>query len=136
MGHSLENDFMALKLIHNKILDTSVLFPHTRGSNYKNALKFLVQRYLSQMEFQASEHNSIEDAKMCLELVKLKLQNGPDFGTNQADSESLFKFFQNLKIPSVMVDKSFVIDEFSTPSTSCILTTSDDEVKQTNFFFF
>ena len=45
VGHSLENDLIALKLVHTKVIDTSILYPNQRGSNFKNALKFLSQRF-------------------------------------------------------------------------------------------
>nr|XP_025971576.1 RNA exonuclease 1 homolog [Dromaius novaehollandiae] len=46
IGHSLENDLFALKLIHDKIVDTSVMFPHRLGLPHKRALKSLMADYL------------------------------------------------------------------------------------------
>jgi len=46
VGHSLESDFQALKLFHDTVVDTSVMFPHTRGYPYKRALKNLCYEYL------------------------------------------------------------------------------------------
>lgn len=41
IGHSLESDLKALKLIHHNVVDTSVLFPHKQGPPKKRALKTL-----------------------------------------------------------------------------------------------
>uniref|UniRef100_A0A8D0E5T0 Exonuclease domain-containing protein n=1 Tax=Salvator merianae TaxID=96440 RepID=A0A8D0E5T0_SALMN len=49
IGHSLENDLFALKLFHNKIADTSVVFPHRLGLPHKRALKNLVADYLQRI---------------------------------------------------------------------------------------
>lgn len=41
IGHSLESDFKALKLIHDMVIDTSILYPHKMGPPKKRALKTL-----------------------------------------------------------------------------------------------
>lgn len=41
VGHSLESDLKALKLIHDVVVDTSVLYPHKMGPPKKRALKTL-----------------------------------------------------------------------------------------------
>lgn len=46
VGHSLESDFKALKLIHNTVVDTSHVFPHKNGYPQKRALKNLCSEYL------------------------------------------------------------------------------------------
>lgn len=46
IGHSLESDFKALKLIHNTVVDTSTVFPHKNGYPQKRALKNLCSEYL------------------------------------------------------------------------------------------
>lgn len=39
-GHSIENDLQALRIRHERILDTSELFPHFRGPPYKYVVFF------------------------------------------------------------------------------------------------
>jgi len=46
VGHSLESDFKALKLLHDTVVDTSVMFPHRNGYPQKRALKNLCSEYL------------------------------------------------------------------------------------------
>ncbi|XP_065069883.1 RNA exonuclease 1 homolog isoform X2 [Rhopilema esculentum] len=74
IGHSLESDLRALKLIHNKIVDTALIFPHRLGLPYKRALKTLMGEFLQKI-IQDSDggHDSYEDAGACMELMKWKI---------------------------------------------------------------
>nr|VZI29829.1 unnamed protein product [Spirometra erinaceieuropaei] len=71
IGHSLESDLVALKLIHNKIVDTSIVFPHRLGLPYKRALRTIVADLLQQI-IQQDEggHDSKEDAVACMRLMQ------------------------------------------------------------------
>lgn len=93
VGHSLESDTKAMQLSHPFIVDTSMLFPHPRGPPLKSSLKWLAQKYLSR-EIQkggAHGHNSIEDAKTCLDLVKQKCEKGKLWGASDSQGENLFR---------------------------------------------
>jgi len=98
LGHSLNSDLTALKLTHPFIIDTAILYPHPRGPPLKSALKWLAQKYLNR-EIQKGHgtigagagHDSIEDARTCLDLLKVKCEKGKDWGTGEATSESIFK---------------------------------------------
>lgn len=48
VGHSVENDLRVLKLIHRRVLDTSVIFPHPQPT-YKFSLKRLAHRWLNKI---------------------------------------------------------------------------------------
>lgn len=75
IGHSLQSDLLALKFIHNTVVDTSVLFPHHRGFPFKRSLRGLVDEYLNRkIQNHSSGHNSIEDAIACMQLVTWKVQ--------------------------------------------------------------
>jgi RNA exonuclease 1 len=93
IGHSLNADFDALKLTHPFIVDTSIVYPHPRGPPLKSSLKFLSQKYLNR-EIQKGDgtrgHNSVEDAKAVLDLVKQKCEKGEAWGTSDASGESIF----------------------------------------------
>ena len=43
VGHNLDNDLRMLKVIHESIIDTSVLFPHFNGLPYRRSLKSLAK---------------------------------------------------------------------------------------------
>lgn len=94
VGHSLNSDLHALKMTHPFIIDTSILYPHPRGPPMKSSLKWLAQKYLSreiQKGHGTNGHDSIEDARACLDLVKMKCERGPQWGTSEATNESVFK---------------------------------------------
>ena len=41
VGHSLESDLRAVKLLHSRVVDTAIVFPHKMGPPYKRALRTL-----------------------------------------------------------------------------------------------
>ena len=93
LGHSLESDLNALKLTHPFVVDTSIIYPHPRGLPLRSSLKFLANRYLKR-EIQKGGlqgHDSVEDARAVLDLVKLKCERGPRWGTSDANGESIFR---------------------------------------------
>ncbi|CAL1540651.1 unnamed protein product, partial [Lymnaea stagnalis] len=49
IGHSLESDLVALKLIHSTVVDTSLVFPHRLGPPYKRALRNLMVELLQKI---------------------------------------------------------------------------------------
>nr|CCD14375.1 unnamed protein product [Trypanosoma congolense IL3000] len=80
IGHSLENDLRACKMLPNcQILDTAYLFPHPSGLPCKNSLRYLAMRYLKKT-IQQGSHDSQIDACTSAELLHLKLKHGPEFG--------------------------------------------------------
>lgn len=93
IGHGLENDLRALKLVHMTIIDTSLVFPHYYGMPFRRSLKSLVQSYLKR-EIQAEKcgHDSYEDARSCIELMLWKMQQDlcqqPSSKTSISDSGS------------------------------------------------
>ncbi|KAI7693629.1 hypothetical protein SSS_07217 [Sarcoptes scabiei] len=76
IGHSLDSDFKAMKLFHTNVIDTAHLYPHKRGLPYKRSLKNLAAIFLKKIiQDSESGHDSLEDARAALDLVKLKLQD-------------------------------------------------------------
>ncbi|WFD30765.1 RNA exonuclease 3 [Malassezia sp. CBS 17886] len=79
VGHSLENDLRALRIMHTTVVDTTHLFQHPRGFPYRLALRDLVAKHLGrfiQTGGAAVGHSSLEDAQTTLELVRWKLRSG------------------------------------------------------------
>ncbi|XP_041060402.1 RNA exonuclease 1 homolog isoform X2 [Carcharodon carcharias] len=75
IGHSLESDLFALKLIHSTVIDTAVVFPHRLGFPYKRALKNLMADYLKRIiQDNVEGHDSSEDASACMELMMWRLK--------------------------------------------------------------
>lgn len=80
IGHSIDNDLKALKLIHKTVIDTSISFPHFYGLPYRRSLKSLTKSILRR-DIQQSEsgHCSFEDSRAALELMLWKVRK--DFRT-------------------------------------------------------
>lgn len=75
IGHSLESDLLALKLIHSSIVDTAVVFPHRLGLPYKRALRNLMADHLKRIiQDNVEGHDSSEDASACMELMMWKIR--------------------------------------------------------------
>lgn len=73
IGHSLDSDFKALKLIHPTVVDTSEVFPHKRGLPFRRALRTIVAEETKQIiQNNAAGHDSTEDAKSALKVVLIK----------------------------------------------------------------
>ncbi|KAF5725288.1 small RNA degrading nuclease 5 isoform X2 [Tripterygium wilfordii] len=82
VGHSLENDLLALKISHELVIDIALLYKHPRGGSFKTALRVLAKKFLSkEIQQSGSGHDSIEDAKAAMDLALLKIKHGPDFGS-------------------------------------------------------
>ncbi|KIW65643.1 hypothetical protein PV04_07884 [Phialophora macrospora] len=141
LGHSLESDLNALKLTHPFVIDTSIIYPHPRGLPLRSSLKFLANRYLKR-EIQkggAKGHDSVEDALAVLDLVKLKCEKGPRWGTLDANGESIFRRIgRTVKMDGGQGDvvlKTSAIVEYGTPerglgkdATYHIACENDDEI--------
>lgn len=73
VGHSIENDLQALKILHHRIIDTTALYPHPKGPPFRSALRFLSSTYLSKaIQTGTDGHCSIEDAVATLQLVQVR----------------------------------------------------------------
>ena len=78
IGHSLESDLRALKIVHMNVIDTSILYPHCLGPPMRRSLKDLVRTELNK-SIQDGEHSSVEDARAVIELVIHKMQEDMAF---------------------------------------------------------
>uniref|UniRef100_A0A665WZZ6 Zgc:152968 n=1 Tax=Echeneis naucrates TaxID=173247 RepID=A0A665WZZ6_ECHNA len=75
IGHSLETDLCALKLLHGMVVDTSVVFPHRLGHPHKLTLNNLTAEYLRRIiQESVCGHDTAEDATACMELMLWKLK--------------------------------------------------------------
>lgn len=100
VGHSLNSDLTALKITHPFIVDTGIIYPHPRGPPLKCSLKWLTQKYLNKSIQSGNDgHDSIEDARAVLDLVKLKCEKGERWGTSDASNESVFHRLARSKRP-------------------------------------
>lgn len=75
IGHGLENDLRALRLVHPNVIDTCIVYPHRLGYPFRNSLKTLAWRELYR-EIQTHAHDSVEDARIAADLMLRKIQAG------------------------------------------------------------
>uniref|UniRef100_A0A8C3JVP4 Exonuclease domain-containing protein n=1 Tax=Calidris pygmaea TaxID=425635 RepID=A0A8C3JVP4_9CHAR len=71
IGHSLENGLFTLKLIHDTVVDTSVVFPHRLGLPHKRPLASLMADYLRRIH---QDDGKSSDAIACMELILWKVK--------------------------------------------------------------
>jgi hypothetical protein len=112
---------MNKKIIHKKIIDTSIIYPHSK-SEIKNSLKFLTKKYLGK-EIQKNTHCSKEDVEAVLDLVSLKLENGFSFGLpkiNFNQNHNILTDFENNGKKCIIFDFYNNIDLISTKSSSVV----------------
>ncbi|CCF56590.1 hypothetical protein KAFR_0B02940 [Kazachstania africana CBS 2517] len=69
IGHGFENDLNVMRIIHNRIIDTAILYSNGR---LKMSLKNLTFEVLSE-KIQTGEHDSTEDALATMNIIKKKL---------------------------------------------------------------
>lgn len=79
IGHGLENDLNAVRIVHPTLIDTILLYPHRRGLPMRHGLKMLMETRLNkaiqvEVDGNATGHDSAEDARAAGELVRLKVQ--------------------------------------------------------------
>lgn len=74
IGHGLENDLRALRMLHTTVIDTCVAFPHFLGYPFRSSLKTLARTVLRR-EIQVTEHDSVEDARIAVDLMLRRLQH-------------------------------------------------------------
>ena len=75
IGHALDNDLNATRVIHPSIVDSVLLYPHPRGLPLRFGLKVLMKKHLDR-DIQtggAQGHDSKEDARAAGDLVRLKV---------------------------------------------------------------
>jgi len=75
LGHAIENDLNAVRLCHQTIIDTVIIFPHPRGLPLRYGLRMLSAKHLGRQIQQGGErgHDSLEDAQATGDLVRVKV---------------------------------------------------------------
>jgi len=136
LGHSLECDLTALKIRHPLCIDTAIIFKHPRGPPYKPGLKWLAQKWMNkEIQNSANGHDSEEDARTCVELLRLKMANGPEFGSFADTTESIFERMNRHADILTKVSRKTAYCDYGNPrtgpgakATTAVKCTSDDEV--------
>lgn len=81
IGHSLNCDLKALKMMHPYCIDTSVIFNITGDRTRKSKLRTIAKKFLGELIQQdPNGHDSAEDSLISLKLAQLKLAKSLDYG--------------------------------------------------------
>ncbi|XP_051139896.1 small RNA degrading nuclease 5 [Andrographis paniculata] len=129
VGHSLENDLLALKIHHELVIDTAILYKHPRGGSYKTALRVLTRKFLSrEIQDSGKGHDSVEDARATMELALLKIKNGPSFGMpSSLIRKKLLTVLSESGKTSSLIDHVAVVKRYASEASNSIPVSSDDE---------
>ena len=75
IGHALENDLNAARIIHPVIIDTCLLYAHPKGLPLRFGLKVLMKKHLGRDIQMGGEqgHDSKEDARAAGDLVRYRI---------------------------------------------------------------
>ncbi|KAL3791097.1 hypothetical protein HJC23_012082 [Cyclotella cryptica] len=97
VGHSLENDLKALRLLHHNVVDTSVVFRGVNGRKY--GLRHLSNVLLKkQIQNSVAGHCSYEDAEAALLLALRRAKLGPAFQLKEnSRGKNIMRVFQSVK---------------------------------------
>eukprot|EP00743_Colponemidia_sp_Colp-15_P008400 GILK01009127.1.p1 GENE.GILK01009127.1~~GILK01009127.1.p1 ORF type:complete len:612 (-),score=118.98 GILK01009127.1:30-1865(-) len=129
VGHSLDNDLIALKIIHERVVDTTHLYPHPKGLPYKSALRVLANRFLNkQIQGEATGHNPVEDAVTAMELAQLKVLRGPTFGIKSETCEHLSNIMQRHYRSFSLIDRKPLLRRWVSGNMGAFSGDSDQEV--------
>jgi DNA polymerase III epsilon subunit-like protein len=79
VGHAIDNDMKCMKLVHERVIDTSDIFPHPNGFPSKHSLVFLLGRVLRETLDREGGHDSVDDAKASLRIAMKKFSRGHDY---------------------------------------------------------
>ncbi|KAL3479164.1 hypothetical protein BJX99DRAFT_222613 [Aspergillus californicus] len=77
IGHAIDNDLNACRIIHPTVIDTAILYPHPAGGfPYRMALRTLAKRHLDRdIQVAGNQgHDSMEDAVATGDLVRVKVR--------------------------------------------------------------
>lgn len=129
VGHSLESDLAALRVVHKRAMDTALVYPHPRGSLFRPALRVLASQFLNRkIQCGGVGHDSIEDARAAMDLALLKIQKGPDFGKRSSFyKENLLSILHRHGCQCSLVDRRSILQRYAIGSCHAIPCTSDDE---------
>ncbi|KAK4490171.1 hypothetical protein RD792_000828 [Penstemon davidsonii] len=129
VGHSLENDLLALKIRHALVIDTAILYRHPRGRSYKSALRVLTRRFLSrEIQDSGNGHDSVEDARATMELALLKIRHGPGFGLPSSFvRKKLLTVLNDAGKTASLIDNVSIVKRYASEASHSIPVSSDDE---------
>ena len=102
VGHSIDSDLRAARLIHEFVVDTSIIYHHDKGYPHKHSLKYLSQKYLGKsIQIGDRGHNSVEDAIATIELAVLNLSNKEAIASSWVKTEKTNLYLSTFSTPNI-----------------------------------
>ena len=71
IGHAVSQDLLRMGVIQDKIVDTSVMFPHPDGNHLRIGLTTLKDKYMKNLNFPLIHTKAFIDCSMTMKLVRL-----------------------------------------------------------------
>ncbi|KAA1466430.1 ribonuclease H-like protein [Dentipellis sp. KUC8613] len=113
MGHALDNDLRALRMVHSRCVDTAIIFGRLdgRGGVWRRALRDLTKEHLGrsiQTGDGSSGHSSVEDSVATLDLVKwcvLNRRQKPNLSSSPLKATPTKQITASVSV-SITTDKS------------------------------
>ncbi|OQR84961.1 exonuclease [Achlya hypogyna] len=134
VGHSIENDLLALRLLHRRLIDTALLYPHPKGPPFRSALRYLTATYLKlQIQTGSDGHCSVEDATCTMKLAQLKVTKGPSFPaiSLEAQPRKLVNELAKRKKSALIIDSAAACRSLAGNTAGAIPATTVDKVVST-----
>ena len=131
LGHSLENDLRVMKMCVSLVIDTSFLFTPTSTPTFKPSLKFLAKKVLQKdIQTSTSGHDSVDDAKVCMELLLAKQQLGHEYTVSWNDNKrSLADYMGYCGVRSLLVDHQTQLGKHvKSKNVKCSFAIGDDNI--------
>lgn len=132
IGHGLENDLKALRLVHTSVADSALLYPHPKGLPYRLSLRELAQAHLGrhiQTNSQDSGHDPEEDARAALDLVRLQFRAMRE-SRSKAASASAIQSKDNDGPAAMTTSKDGMLPREAAATASSHSTPSSSEAKR------
>ncbi|KAI6645884.1 Small RNA degrading nuclease 5-like [Oopsacas minuta] len=120
-----------MKLCVSHIIDTTFLFTPTSTPTFKPSLRFLAKEVLNKtIQTSPCGHDSIEDAKVCMELLLTKLQRGPEYSVSwHEDKRSIVDYMGYCGVNSLLVDHQALLGKHvKTQNVKCSFAIGDDSI--------
>ena len=72
IGHGLQEDFLRMGVVHDKVVDTSFMFSHPDGEDFCYSLKTLKEKYLKHDYFPSTNNSkALMDCIVAMRIVRL-----------------------------------------------------------------
>lgn len=130
IGHSLENDLHALKMLHPYVIDTSCLFLPSMNCPMKPGLRLLAKKLLgADIQVGDNGHCSIEDASTCMKLVLKRIRDG-DVVNITWKGRSILSEVASLDRSVATIDRNGVVGFLGPHTNKCPVTTDEEAVEK------